>query len=149
MQNNKNSKQTTLAIIKPDSMAGKNAGKILAHLESAGFDIIGAKVLHLDEDRAGLFYEEHRGKEFYGPLIEFMTSGPVMVLALAGEEAVAGLRRIIGATDPADAGPGTVRKLYAESKRRNAIHASDSEASARRELAFFFSPDELIAGGPE
>lgn len=137
-------KQTTLTIIKPDAMGRGLAGKILAHLESAGFELRAARMLRLNRDTAGGFYAEHEGKPFYGPLVEFMTSGPVIVAALEREDAVAELRRVIGATDPAQAEPGTVRKLYAESKSRNAIHASDSDKSAARELAFFFGAAELI-----
>lgn len=136
-------KELTLTIIKPDAMRGNLAGKILAHLEAAGFELRAARMLRLNPDTAGGFYAEHKGKPFYEPLVEFMTSGPVLVAALERENAVAELRRVIGATDPAQAEPGTVRKLYAASKSFNAIHASDSPQSAARELAYFFGRAEL------
>lgn len=127
-----------MAIIKPDSVAAKNTDLILSHLERSGFEISDARLIRLTHKDAAEFYAEHRDKPFFVRLATFMTSGPVMVLALKREDAVAELRRVIGATDPAEAEPGTIRKLYATDKTRNAIHASDSEASAERELAFFF-----------
>jgi nucleoside-diphosphate kinase len=137
-------KQLTLTIIKPDSVGAGKTGRILAHLEQAGFELRAARLVKLSRESAEGFYAEHRGKPFFEGLVQFMTSGPALAAALAREDAVAELRRVIGATDPAEAEPGTVRKLFAESKTRNAIHASDSERSAARELAFFFSTRELI-----
>ncbi len=137
-------KEMTLMIIKPDSVAAGNVGNILAHLEEAGFEICAMRMLKLTGKTATGFYAEHTGKEFFAPLIEFMTGGPVIVAALKRENAVEELRRVIGATDPEEADPGTVRDLYAENKTRNAIHASDSPESAERELNFFFSRSELI-----
>lgn len=137
-------KQLTLAIIKPDAVAGKNVDRILTHLEQEGFEIVAARYLQLTYKDAAAFYEEHRGKPFYERLVTFMTSGPVLVAALARENAVDELRRVIGATDPAEAEEGTIRKLYAIDKTRNAIHAAESEAAAERELTFFFNPRELI-----
>jgi nucleoside-diphosphate kinase len=134
----------TLAIIKPDAFSSGNAGKILAHLEEGGFRVRAARVVHLTGNSAGEFYAVHRERPFYASLVRFMTSGPCMPLLLEREGAVAELRRVIGATDPAEAAEGTVRKLYAESKERNAIHASDSDENAQREAAFFFSEIELI-----
>jgi nucleoside-diphosphate kinase len=134
----------TLAIIKPDAVEGRKIGRILAHLEDKGFGIRAARFVRLDEAQAGEFYAVHRERPFYEPLKRFMTSGPVLVLALEREDAVAHLRKVIGATDPAEAEPGTVRALYAENKERNAIHASDSDETARRELGFFFSNRELM-----
>lgn len=134
---------TTLAIIKPDAMRAGNAGKILAHLEQAGFKLRAARLVRLTQAQAEAFYEVHRERPFYRSLVAFMTSGPALALALEREDAVARLREVIGATDPAEARAGTVRKLYAESKERNAIHASDSPENARRELAFFFPEGEL------
>lgn len=128
----------TLAIIKPDAVTGRKAGRILAHLEGAGFEILAMRLTRLDRERAGEFYEVHRGRPFYDELVEFMTSGPVIPMVLEAEGAVPRLREVIGATDPAEAADGTVRKLYAESKGRNAIHASDSDENAAREIAFFF-----------
>ena len=138
-------KEMTLMIIKPDSVAAGNVGNILAHLEEAGFKICAIRMLKLSGENAAGFYAEHTGKEFFSPLIEFMTCGPVIVAALRRENAIKELRRVIGATDPAEAEPGTVRDLYAENKTRNAIHASDSTAAAERELDFFFSRSELIS----
>jgi len=134
----------TLTIIKPDAFGSGNAGKIIAHLEAAGFRIATAGVTHLTEAEAGAFYEVHRERPFYRSLVTFMTSGPCMPMVLEREDAVAALRSAIGATDPAEAASGTVRNLYAESKERNAIHASDSDENATREARFFFSETELI-----
>ena len=134
----------TLAIVKPDAVASGHAGKILAHLEREGFRVIGARMTRLSREQAGEFYGVHRERPFYGELVEFMTSGPVLALALQADGAVAKLRRVIGATDPAEAEEGTIRKLYAESKGRNAIHASDSDENAAGEIAFFFSGSELV-----
>ena len=135
----------TLAIIKPDALASGKAGKIIAHLEAAGFHVVVARVLHLSDAQAGAFYEVHRERPFFPSLTKFMTSGPCMPMVLEREDAVAALRETIGATDPAEAAQGTVRKLYAESKERNAIHASDSDDNAEREARFFFSEAEVIA----
>lgn len=135
----------TLAIIKPDALASGKAGKIIAHLEAAGFRVVVARVLHLSDAQAGAFYEVHRERPFFPSLTKFMTSGPCMPMVLEREDAVAALRETIGATDPAEAAQGTVRKLYAESKERNAIHASDSDENAEREARFFFSEAEVIA----
>src|SRR5687767_6482323 len=133
----------TLAIIKPDAFGAGKAGKILALLEEKGFRIKAARVMRLTDERAGEFYEVHRERPFYPSLVEFMTSGTVMPLVLEKANAVAALREAIGATDPAEAAEGTVRKLYAESKGRNAIHASDSDENAAREIGFFFTEGEL------
>ena len=135
----------TLTIIKPDAFGSGKAGKIIAHLESAGFRIIAARVMHLSEAQAKEFYAVHRERPFYASLVSFMTSGKCMPMVLERADAVAELRGVIGATDPAQADAGTVRKLYAESKERNAIHASDSDESAERESRFFFSDADLIA----
>jgi len=128
----------TLAIIKPDAVARARAGRILAHLEERGFTIRAARFLRLDPAQAGEFYAVHRERPFYPDLVRFMTSGPCMPLVLERNDAVRELRLAIGATDPAEAAPGTVRTLFAESKERNAIHASDSDENAVREIAFFF-----------
>ena len=134
----------TLAIVKPDAFGAGKAGKILAHIEGAGFRIIAARVTHLTEAEAGEFYAVHRERPFYGSLTKFMTSGPCMPVVLEKADAVAAFRKTIGATDPAEADAGTIRKLFAESKERNAIHASDSDENAFREARFFFSESELI-----
>jgi nucleoside-diphosphate kinase len=137
----------TLTIIKPDAFGAGKAGKIIAHLEDAGFRILVSRVLHLSDVQAGAFYEVHKERPFFGSLTRFMTSGPCMPIVLERDDAVAALRRTIGATDPAEADAGTVRQLYAESKERNAIHASDSDENAERETAFFFSATELLQAG--
>lgn len=135
---------TTLTIIKPDAFAGGKAGKIIALLEERGFTILAARVTRLTQAEAGEFYAVHRERPFVVSLTAFMTSGPCMPMALERSDAVAELRKVIGATDPAEAEAGTVRKLFAESKERNAIHASDSDENASREIAFFFSESETI-----
>ena len=135
----------TLAIVKPDAFGSAKAGRIIAHLEGAGFRVRAARVLHLTENQAGEFYAVHQGRPFYRSLVAFMTSAPCMPLLLERADAVATLRRTIGATDPAEAEAGTVRKLYAESKERNAIHASDSDENAVREGRFFFSDADVLA----
>jgi nucleoside-diphosphate kinase len=135
----------TLTIIKPDAFGSGKAGQIIAHLEGAGFAIRAARVVHLTKDQAGEFYAVHRERPFYASLVSFMTSGPCMPMVLDKANAVSSLRDAIGATDPREAADGTVRKLYAESKERNAIHASDSDENAARESAFFFAEAELLA----
>ena len=134
----------TLTIIKPDAFGSGKAGKIVAHLEQGGFKVKAARVMHMTEKQAGAFYEVHKERPFYRSLVTFMTSGTCMPMVLERDDAVAALRSAIGATDPAEAASGTVRKLYAESKERNAIHASDSDENATRESRFFFSETELI-----
>jgi len=132
----------TLAIIKPDAVASGKAGLILAHLEEAGFTVRALRMDRLSRRQAEAFYAVHRERPFFASLCTFMTSGPCIPLVLERAEAVPHLRAVIGATDPAEAAAGTVRKLYAESKERNAIHASDSDENAAREAAFFFSEAE-------
>ena len=136
--------RTTLTIIKPDAFESGKAGKIIGHLEAQGFRVLAARVTHLSDAEAGAFYEVHRERPFFGSLTRFMTSGPCMPLILEKPDAVASLRTAIGATDPAEAAAGTVRKLFAESKERNAIHASDSDENAEREARFFFSDTEVL-----
>ena len=135
----------TLAIIKPDAFGRGLAGKILAHLEAAGFAVRAARVVRLGPAQAAAFYEVHRERPFFQSLTAFMTSGACMPLVLERQNAVAALRDAIGATDPREAREGTVRKLFAESKERNAIHASDSDENAEREIGFFFADAELLA----
>ncbi|MFL6260795.1 MAG: nucleoside-diphosphate kinase [Thermoanaerobaculia bacterium] len=137
--------QMTLAILKPDSVEAGNAGNILALLEREGFKIRGIKMLRLTQTQAQAFYEVHKERPFYGSLVEFMTSGPVVPVALEREDAVSHLRKTMGATDVAKAEEGTVRKLYGTSIERNAIHGSDSPENAATELFFFFSRAELQA----
>ena len=136
----------TLTIIKPDAFGAAKAGKIIALLEEKGFKVKAARVLHLTQKQAGEFYAVHRERPFYKELVGFMTSGPCMPMVLEKGNAVSALRDAIGATDPAEAAAGTVRKLYAESKGRNAIHASDSDENAQREARFFFAETDLIQG---
>ena len=136
----------TLTIVKPDAFGGNKAGKIIALLEEKGFKVKAARVMHLTKKQAGEFYAVHRERPFYNELVTFMTSGPCMPLVLEKANAVLALRDAIGATDPAEAAAGTVRKLYAESKGRNAIHASDSDENAEREARFFFAETELLYG---
>ena len=133
----------TLAIIKPDAVAAGNAGKILAHLEAAGFAVRAARLVRLSTAQAEAFYAVHRERPFFRSLVTFMTSGPALAMALKRDGAVPALREAIGATDPTEAKAGTIRKLFAQSKERNAIHASDSDDNAAREVAFFFTEAEL------
>ena len=137
--------ESTLAILKPDTVAAGNAGKVLAHLEAAGFTIRGLKVIHLTRAQAEAFYAVHRERPFYGSLVEFMTEGPVVPVALERADAVGHLRRVMGATDVAKAEAGTIRKLFGTSIERNAIHGSDSPENAAKELAFFFAESDRIA----
>jgi len=129
----------TLAIIKPDAVAAGKMGAIVAHLEQEGFIIRAGRLARLSRGEAEAFYEVHKERPFYESLVSFMTSGPCFPMVLERDDAVAHLRTVIGATDPAEAEDGTVRRLYAENKERNAIHASDSPDNARREVGFFFS----------
>jgi nucleoside-diphosphate kinase len=135
----------TLAIVKPDAVGRAMAGNILAQLEAKGFRIRAIRLTRLSESQAGEFYAVHRERPFYGSLVGFMTSGPCIPVLLERDDAVKTLREVIGATDPAEAAEGTVRALYAESKERNAIHASDSDENAAREASFFFSEAEILA----
>jgi len=130
--------ERTLFIVKPDAVERRLIGRILAHVEAHTFRIAEARLSTLTREQCQEFYAEHVGKPFFNDLVEFMTSGPVMLTCLEREDAVAKLREVIGATDPAQAAPGTIRKLYAESKGRNSVHASDSPASADREVKLFF-----------
>jgi len=134
----------TLTIVKPDAFGAGKAGKIIAHLEQAGFKVVAARVMHLSTAQAEEFYGVHRARPFFGSLVSFMTSGRCMPLVLERENAVAELRTVIGSTDPAEAAEGTVRRLFAESKERNAIHASDSDENASRESRFFFAESEIL-----
>ena len=134
----------TLTIVKPDAFGAGKAGKIIALLEEKGFKVLAARVMHLSKPVAEEFYAVHRGRPFYGELVEFMSSGKCMPMVLEKDNAVLALRDAIGATDPKEAAAGTVRKLYAESKGRNAIHASDSDENAEREARFFFAEADLI-----
>ena len=135
--------ERTFTIIKPDSVEKANTGKIIAHLEKAGFTIIASRMTHLSKNQAKAFYAVHNERPFYADLVAYMTSGPVWVMALERDHAVPTLRKVMGATNPADADEGTVRKLYGESIERNAIHGSDSPENAAIEISFFFPACDL------
>ena len=135
--------QRTFSIVKPDAVASGKAGKILALLEANGFRIIALRMVKLSQSQAEGFYAVHRERPFYASLVKFMTEGPVIVMALEREDAVKKLREVMGATNPANAAEGTVRKLYAESIERNAIHGSDAPETAAEELRYFFNSIEL------
>ncbi len=134
----------TFTIIKPDSVQNKNVGKIIAHLEGEGFQILAGRMTQLSIEQARAFYAVHAERPFYSDLVDYMTSGPVWVMAMERENAVPHLRKTMGATNPADADAGTVRSLYGESIERNAIHGSDSDENAAIEIGFFFSASELV-----
>ncbi len=135
--------ERTLSIIKPDAVAKNVIGQIYDRFERAGLRIVAAKMLHLTREQAGAFYAVHRERPFYNDLIEFMTSGPVMVQVLEGEDAIAKNREVMGATNPQEAAPGTIRADFAETVDENAVHGSDGPDTARAEIAFFFSEIEL------
>ena len=137
----------TFAMIKPDAMERAKGGEILAHIERAGFAVRAARLVRLTRVEAEAFYEVHRGRPFYDELVGFMSSGRALAMVLEKADAVAEWRATIGATDPAEAAPGTIRKVFAESKGRNAVHGSDSDENAEREIAFFFPERELALLG--
>ena len=135
--------ERTLSIVKPDAVAKNLIGEIYSRFEKGGLAIVAAKMVRLTPDAAGGFYAEHRGKPFYEPLIDYMCSGPIVVQVLEGPDAIAVNRRLMGATDPKQAAPGTIRADFAQSIDANAVHGSDSEASAEREIAYFFAPEDI------
>jgi nucleoside-diphosphate kinase len=137
--------ERTLAICKPDAVRKNVVGEIIAMITQAGFHVLGLKMIRLTKEQAGAFYAVHKERPFYGELVEFMCSGPVVVLALEKDNAVADYRTLIGATDPAEAAEGTIRKRFASSKGENAAHGSDSVENGRNEVAFFFSEAEIAA----
>jgi nucleoside-diphosphate kinase len=137
--------ERTLSIIKPDAVAKNVIGEIYGRFEKAGLKVVAAKMLQLNDDSAGGFYAEHKGKPFFADLIEFMTSGPVMVQVLEGEAAVALNRELMGATNPTEAAAGTIRADFAKSIDANAVHGSDSPTSAEREISYFFKADEICS----
>lgn len=139
--------ERTLSIIKPDAVAKNVIGQIYSRFEGAGLEVVAARMLRLSEDLAGGFYAEHRERPFFPALIEFMTSGPVVVQVLEGENAIAKNRELMGATNPKDADPGTIRADFAESIDANAVHGSDSPASAEREIAYFFAASDICGRG--
>ena len=134
-------KERTFSIIKPNAVKKNQIGKIIAMMEEEGLKIVAAKMKTLSKPEAEGFYEEHKARPFFGSLVSFMTSGPVLVMALEGEGAVEKYRKLMGATDPAKAAPGTIRKVYGESLEANSVHGSDSPASAARELNYFFKSE--------
>lgn len=135
--------ETTLVLVKPDGVRRGLCGEIVARFERRGYELRGARLLKLTKPLAQRHYAEHRGKPFFGELVSFITSGPVLALAVRGENAVAGVRAMMGATNPADSAPGTIRGDYATLLAENIVHGSDSKASAKRELGLFF-PDGLL-----
>ena len=134
----------TLAIVKPDAVSNGHSGAILDLIIEAGFKIKGMKMVHLTKSSAEGFYAVHKKRPFFGELVEYMTSGPCIPIALEKENAVEDYRKLIGATDPANAADGTIRKLYAKDIQSNAVHGSDSDENAEKEIAHFFSNDELL-----
>lgn len=137
--------QRTLSIVKPDAVKERHIGQIVARLEKSGLRVVAMKMLHLSKDQAERFYEVHRGKPFYPALVSFMSSGPVVVQVLEGKNAVALNRQVMGATNPAQAAEGTIRKDFAKSIDENAVHGSDSEENARIEIEFFFGEAEIYS----
>ena len=135
--------ERTFSIVKPDAVAKNVIGEIYSRFEKAGLNIIASKMLHLSREKAGGFYAEHEGRPFYNDLVDFMTSGPVMVQVLEGENAVALNRDLMGATNPKEADAGTIRADFANSIDANAVHGSDSAESAAREIAYFFADEEI------
>jgi nucleoside-diphosphate kinase len=137
------SQERTISIIKPDAVAKNVIGEIYSRFEKAGLKIVAAKMMQLSEEKAGEFYAVHKERPFYGELVAFMTSGPVMVQVLEGDDAIAKNREVMGATNPKEAAAGTIRADFAESIDENAVHGSDGPDTAKAEIAFFFSDDEL------
>ena len=135
--------ERTISIIKPDAVAKNVIGQIYARFEKAGLRIVAAKMMHLTREQAGEFYAVHKARPFYGELVDYMTSGPIMVQVLEGEEAVAKNREVMGATNPKDAAPGTIRADFANDITENAVHGSDAAETAKNEISFFFKPEEL------
>lgn len=136
--------QKTFAIIKPDAVAAGNAGEIISEIEKSGFKIAAMKILHLTKKQAEGFYAVHKGKPFFGPLVEFMTEGPVIAMILQRENAILHWRKVMGATDPAKADQGTIRKRFGSSIQSNATHGSDAEDTAAFETAYFFNAMEIV-----
>lgn len=135
--------EQTLSIIKPDAVGQNQIGNIIEYFEREGLSVVAAKMVHLTKEQAKGFYAVHKDRPFFGELVEFMTSGPVLVMVLEGEDAISKNRQIMGATDPAKAEPGTIRADFATSIERNAVHGSDSQDTAKMEISFFFKPNEI------
>lgn len=138
------SKELTFSIIKPNAVKKNVMGDIIAHFEKSGLKIAASKLVVLSKEKCELFYAEHKERPFFGELVSFMTSGPVMLMVLSGENAVMKNRELMGATDPAKANPGTIRALHGDNMGENAVHGSDSADSAKREIALFFEKYELV-----
>ena len=136
--------ERTLAILKPDCVRKNLAGEVISRIEKAGFRILAMKKIHLTEETAGGFYAVHKGKGFYDELVKFMSSGPCVSIVLEKSNAVSDFRALIGATDPKEAAPGTIRKLYADNKGENIVHGSDSAENGKIEIGYFFSEREII-----
>ena len=136
--------EQTLSIIKPDAVGQNMIGNIIEYFEREGLSVVAVKMLHMTADQAKSFYAVHKDRPFFGELVEFMISGPVLIMVLQGDNAVARNRQIMGATDPAKAEPGTIRADFATSIDRNAVHGSDSLQTAKAEIAFFFKPNEIF-----
>ena len=136
--------ERTLAILKPDCVKKNLQGEVLAKIQKAGFKVLGLKMIRLTNETAGAFYAVHKGRPFYAELVEFMSSGKCVPVALEKANAVADFRKLIGATDPKEAEPGTIRKLFADSKGENIVHGSDSVENGRIEVGFFFAESELV-----
>ncbi len=134
----------TLAILKPDCVRKNLIGKVVSHIQDAGFKVLGMKMVRLTNDSAGGFYEIHKERPFYNDLLEYMTSGPCVPIALEKENAVEEFRKLIGATDPSKAAEGTIRKMYAENIEQNIVHGSDSDENAAKEISHFFTRKELL-----
>ncbi len=137
--------ERTLAILKPDCVEKQIEGKVVSAIQNAGFSVVAMRTVRLTAETAGGFYTVHRGEPFFPSLLEYMSSGPCVAMVLEKENAVADFRTLIGATDPTQAAPGTIRKQFAESKERNIIHGSDSPENAKIEINYFFSARELVA----
>ncbi len=135
--------EQTLSIIKPDAVGKNHLGEIYQRFEAAGLRIIAARMMHLTPEQAGAFYAVHKERPFYADLVEFMTSGPILVQVLEGEDAIARNREVMGATNPADAAPGTIRADFATEVDENAVHGSDGPDTARQEIDFFFKAEEI------
>ena len=137
--------ERTLSIVKPDAVAKNVIGEIYSMFEGAGLKVVGARMTHLSKERAGEFYAVHEGRPFYDDLVAFMSSGPVLVSVLEGEDAIAKHREVMGATNPAEAAEGTIRKRFASSIDENAVHGSDGPDTAKEEIAFFFDDGDVCA----
>lgn len=136
--------ERTLSIVKPDAVGKNIIGKIYSKFEAAGLKVVAAKMMHLTKEQGAAFYEVHKARPFFGELVDFISSGPVMVQVLEGNNAIAKNREVMGATNPADAAPGTIRAEFADSVGENAVHGSDAPETAAVEIRFFFKPEEIV-----